>query len=114
MFLSGDFNGHNIGGQVLTQHPMAEIDEITSKLELTQLVNESTNFEPNKNPSCIDLIFTDQPNLVSGVRPSLDSFCHHQITHCRVNYQIPPSPPFDWKIWDYNNANVEECKKKYL
>ena len=71
------------------------IDEITPKLELIQLINEPTNFEPNKNPSCIDLIFTDQPNLVleSGVRPSLDTFCHHQITHCRINYQIPPPPP---------------------
>ena len=29
-----------------------------------QLLKEPTNLEPNKNPSCIDLIFTDQPNCV--------------------------------------------------
>ena len=34
-----------------------------------------------KNPSCIDLIITDQPNLVldSGTRPSLNPYCHHKI-----------------------------------
>ena len=52
------------------------------------------HFTRNKNPSCIDLVITDQPNLVldSGTRASLDSFCHHQITYCRVNFNIPPPP----------------------
>ena len=58
-----------------------EIEELTSLLGLTQLISEHTNFEPNKNPSCIELIFTDQPNIVlnSGTKPSLDNYCHHQI-----------------------------------
>ena len=52
---------------------------------LQQLICERTNFERNKHPTCIDLIVTDQSNLVlnSGTRPSLDSFCHHQIIHCK-------------------------------
>ena len=56
-----------------------EIEQLTSRLGLHQLIHEPTNFEPHKNPSCIDLIFTDQPNLVmdSGTRPTLDNFCHH-------------------------------------
>ena len=40
-----------------------EIDEFMSCLGLTQLPSEPTNFELHKNPSCIDLIFTDQPIL---------------------------------------------------
>ena len=42
--------------------------------------------------SCIDLVITDQPNLVldSGTRASLDSFCHHQITYCTVYFNISP------------------------
>ena len=59
---------HNIGGQIVTQHP----NEITSKLELIHLINEPTNFEPNKKPSYIDLILTDQPNWIG--RPSGLSF----------------------------------------
>ena len=34
--------------------------------------------------SCVELIFTDQPNLIIdfGVHPYLNSNCHHQITYC--------------------------------
>ena len=70
-----------------------KIDDMTSLLGLTQLINEPTNFEPNKDPSCIDLIITDQPNLIldSGTRSSLDPFCHHQIIYGKVNFRIPPA-----------------------
>ena len=69
---------------------------------------EPTNFEPNKNPSCIDLVITDQPNLIldSGTRPSLDSFCHHQIIYCKANINLPPPPPYEREIWHYHRANV--------
>ena len=58
------------------------------EMYLTQLISEPTNFTPNKNPTCIDLLITDQPNLVldSGTRPSLDSKCHHQIVYGKINY----------------------------
>ena len=48
------------------------IDDLFTSLGLHQLICEPTNFEPNKKPSCIDLIVTDQPNLVldSGTRLS--------------------------------------------
>ena len=82
-FFAGDFNGHsqlwwNEGD---TNPEGREIEELTSRLGLTQLISEPTNFEPNNSPSCIDLIFTDQPNTVldSGTKPSLDNYCHHQI-----------------------------------
>ena len=41
-----------------------------------QVISEPTNFEPNKNPSCIDLVKTDQSNLILDcrTRPSLDPF----------------------------------------
>ena len=56
------------------------------------IISEPTNFKPNCNPSCIDLVVTAQPNLIldSGTRASLDSYCHHQIIHCKVNIRIPP------------------------
>ena len=45
--------------------------------------------------SCIDLDFTDQPNLVvnCGTRYVLNSICHHQITHCKLNLNIEYPPP---------------------
>ena len=41
-----------------------ELYTLSSLLGYSQLINESTNFEPNKSPSCIDLLFSSQPNLV--------------------------------------------------
>ena len=53
-----------------------ELYNLSTLLGYAQLINESTNFEPNKSPTCIDIIFTNQPNLVfeSGVQPSLYSY----------------------------------------
>ena len=68
---------------------------------------------PNKRPTCIDLIATDQPNLVldSGCRVSLDSTCHHQIIHCKVNFKIPPPPPTERRIWHYSKANTAAIQR---
>ena len=61
---------------------------------------------------CIDLIVTDQPNIIleSGTGASLDAYCHHQITYCRVNFRIPPPLPFERKIWHFNKANSAAIK----
>ena len=63
--------------------------------------------------SWIDLIFTDQPNLIvdSGVHPSSHSNCHHQITYFKLNISIEYPPPYEHLVWDYNRANVEGIKK---
>ena len=118
MFFTGDFNGHSQlwwpGGNSTPEG--LRIEELTSYMGLSQLISEPTNFEPNKHPSCIDLIFTDQPNLVieSGTRSSLDPLCHHQITYCRFNYKVPPPPPFERKIWAYDRANVPLIRRSIL
>ena len=87
-----------------------EIEQLLSSLGL--VISEPTNFEPNKNPSCIDLIITDHPNLIldSGTRASLDPYCHHQITYCKVNFRIPPPSPIDRKNWHFNRANLADIK----
>jgi len=103
MFFTGDFNAHSQiwwpGGD--TNHEGTKIEDLFSKLGLSQVISEPTNFEPRSNSSCIDLIVTDQPNIIlnSGTRASLDSTCHHQIIHCKVNLTIPPPTPFERKIW---------------
>ena len=64
---SGGLDGH-------TTPEGREIVNLLTSLGLSQLISEPTNFEPYKNPSCIDLVITGQPNLVldSGTRTSLD------------------------------------------
>ena len=107
-FYTGDFND----GLMATNPEGTEIENLFTTLGLSQIISEPTNFEPNKNPSCIDLIATDQPNLIldCGTRVSLDTYCHHQIIYCRVNFKIPP-PPFERKIWHFNRANTAAIKR---
>ena len=71
-----------------------------------QLISDPTHILPASS-SCIDLIFTDQPNLVvdSGVHPSLHTNCHHQITYCNINLMIVYPPPYEHFVWDYKRAN---------
>ena len=89
------------------------IEELITKLGLSQLTSEPTNFEPHKNPSCIDLVVTDQPNVIlgSGTRASLDSYWHHQIVHCIVNFRIHLPLPFERKMWHFNRANSATIKR---
>ena len=62
---------------------------LTSSNGFTQLIHEPTHIQANSS-SCIDLVFTDQPNLSvnSGVHASLHPNCHHQITHSNFNLNI--------------------------
>ena len=114
-FCTGDFCGHSQfwwpGGDTTAEG--REIENLICSLGLIRLISEPTNFERNKSPSCIDLVMTDQPNLVldSGTRASLDSFCRHQIMYCKVNFNIPPPPPFERKIWHYDRANIPLLKR---
>ena len=63
--------------------------------------------------SCIDLIFTNQPNLVidCAVHPSLHTNCDHQIVYCKLNLNIKFPPPYERLLWGYNKADTEKIKK---
>ena len=58
------------------------LDELIESNNLTQLIDQPTNFE-SRGISCVDLIITDQTNLLVdyGIHSSLDNKCHHQIIH---------------------------------
>ena len=106
VFYTGDFNDGN------TTPEGRKIEEMLTEPNLSQLISEPINFTTGKNPTCIDLLITDQPNLIlnSGTRPSLDSKCHHQIIHGKINFKSPPPPPRKRKVWHYNKANTDEEK----
>ena len=90
----------------------SQLEALTSLHNFHQLISEPTHILPNSN-SCIDLIFTDQPNLAvnCGTHSSLNSKCHHQITHCKLNLIIEYPPPYERLVWDYKKANTENIKK---
>ena len=82
--------------------------------------NEGKLFEPlepthlmGDSKSCIDLIFTDQPNLIieSGVNPSLHEQCHHQIVYGKLSDSNIALPPYTRKIWYYDKADFVAISK---
>ena len=75
-------------------HKGNEIENVTAQFGLQQLVKEPTHIS-NNSSSCMDLIFTSQPNLItdSGVHSSLHPNCHHQIVFAKLNLYIAYLPP---------------------
>ena len=80
----GDFNARSLSwwNKDKTKMEGTHLEALTSLHNFHQLISEPTHLLPHSN-SCIDLIFTDQPNLVvnCGTHPSLNPKCHLQITH---------------------------------
>ena len=92
----------------ISKNEGVQIDSVTSTHGLEQLISEPTHILSNSS-SCIDLIFTNQPNLVvdSGTHPSLHPNCHHQIIHCKINLQVEYPPPYQRHVWNYAKANKD-------
>ena len=79
---------------------------MTSQSGFKQVISDPT-YILESSSSCIDLIFTSQPNLVmnSGVHSSLHPNCHHQIIHAKFNLKIFYPPPYERVVWHYQDAN---------
>ena len=96
----------------ITSNEGSQIDSLATTYGLQQPISDPTHILP-KSSTCNDLIFTDQPNLVvdSGVRPSLHTNCHHQITFCKFKLITEYPPAYQHLIWDYKRANVNSIKQ---
>ena len=109
IIVTGDFNCRSSqwwGGDIENPEGTA-LDELLETNNLYQIIDEPTNVR-GECMSCIDLIITDQPNIFveSGVHPSLDDHCQHQIVYGKLNISIHHPPPYKRTIWDYSKANT--------
>ena len=97
----------------MNDYPGISIKGITSAHELTQVINEPTNFEPNKTPSSIDLLFFSQPGLLmeSGTLASLRWQCHHNMIYAKIDLTRKSPKPFRRKVWIYKDADEREIRK---
>ena len=61
------------------------VDNITKQNGLLQVIRELAHIL-DSTLSCIYFTFTPQPNLISesGVHPSLNPNCHHQIVYATI------------------------------
>ena len=107
--ITGDFNARskNWWSQDIANSKGSIIDTLTPTSGYHQLISLPTHMT-NTSSSCIDLIFTSNPNLITefGIEKSLyaDS-CHNSIVFGKVNLNVSLPPPYTREIWDYNKAN---------
>ena len=89
--ITGDFNARSPAWWSKDIHSTkgSKLFSLTSANGFSQLTNEPTHIQTNSS-SCIDLIFTNQPNLSVNSRfhSSLHSNCHHQIVYSTFNLNI--------------------------
>ena len=85
---------------------------VTSQYGLHQMKNGPTHVLENSS-SCIDLIFTSEPNLVvdSGVHPSSHPNCHYQIVYAKFNLKIHFPLPYEREIWHYGQGTTEFIRR---
>ena len=114
MVVIGDFNAKSKYwcSQDSTNSEGITIENVTSQFGLSQIISEATHILESSS-SCIDLIFTMQPNLVveSGVQPSLHLNYHHQTVFAKIYLQIYYPPPYPREIWHYKQANTELIRR---
>ena len=62
----------------------------------------------DNSSSCVDLIFTSQPNMVidSAVHVSLHSNCYHQIIYAKFDLQIFYPPPCEKTVWHFKQTVI--------
>ena len=96
----------------ITAFEGCKTDIATSQFGLSQIIKEPRHILSN-SPSCIDLLFTSQPNLVmcSGVHPSLHPNCHHQIIFAKFNLTILYPHAYKRLVWRYQQANTDLIKR---
>ena len=88
-------------------------ESTTADLGLYQLISEPTHVMGDSK-SCLDLIFTDQPNLIikSGVHPSLHNQCHHHIVYGKLSVSNMAPPSYTRRIWHYCKADFINIMKR--
>ena len=84
-----------------------KLETTTTIYGLQQLIDEPTHICKN-NSSCIDLIFTNQSNLIvnRGTHPSLHGNCRHQITFAKARLRVEYLSPDKHHVQNFTKANV--------
>ena len=89
-----------------------QTDSLTTVHGFKQIILDPTRILP-RSSSCIDLVFTDQPNFVidCGTHPSFHPNCYHQITFCKLNLKVEYPPTYEPVVWNFKKSNNGAIKK---
>ena len=83
---------------------------LTSGNWCQQIINEPTHIQ-RQSSSCIDLIFTDQPNLSVNSGIHMHPTCHHQMFQSKFDLNIFYLPPYQRLVWDCKKVDVSSIRK---
>ena len=107
--ITGDFNAKTPcwWSEDINTSEGLKLLSLTSANGVSQLINEPTHLQTS-NFSCIDLIFTDQPNLSVNCRVNglLHPNWHHQIVHSSFNLNISYLPPYQVAAFNETMLNL--------
>ena len=108
MVLLGDFNAKCTNWY---KHDKTNFEGIAIE-NISSVINEPTHILENSS-SCIDLIFTSQPNLIteSGVHPSLHPNCHHQVIYAKFSLKVYYPPQYEREVWHYKEADTDLIRR---
>ena len=110
----GDFNAKSSNWYLndVTSFEGSQNEFLASQFAMSQVINEPTHILDNSK-SCIDLIFTPQPNMImdSGVHSSLYSNCHHEIIYAKFDLKVFYPPPYERTVWYFSRVNSDHIKK---
>ena len=111
--LLGDYSARNTKwwDHDITTTERTQLETTTTIYGLQQLIDEPTHIRKNSS-SCIDLISTNQPNLIvnRGIHPSLHENCQHQITFANARLRVEYPLPYKRHAWNYSKAAVNGIK----
>ena len=114
LLLIGDFNAKSSDwpSNDTTTAEVDQLDYFTSLYGMKHVITEPTHILES-SASCINFIFTNQPNIVmdSGVHLALHEKCHHQIIYSKLNLRIEYPPPYIRKTWDYNRSETDSMNR---
>ena len=106
-FKIGDFNAKSSNWfcQGKTSFEGDATDNLTSQYGLHQVIKKPT-YILHTPSSCIDLMFTSQPNLIiePEVHSSLPSIYCHQVIFAKFDSEVVYSPPYVGEVWHYQIA----------
>ena len=106
--ITGDFNARSSKWWSLGKENAVgrETNSFTSACGYCQIINQPTHIT-KESFSCIDLIFTTSPNLISntGVDLSLFENCHHGLIFGLIDCKVTLPAPYLREVWDYKRAN---------
>ena len=120
VIFTGDFNARSplLWSGEHTENAAGKLIADFSNLNcFEQLIDEPTHLPRDNIETCIDLILASNSTVFvdTGVIPSLDSCCKHNIIFGKVNFHVPPPPKYNRIIWEYNKCNTpglrDEVKK---